>query len=181
MRITLAVLVLILCGTSYAQENQNADRDLDVYVQFSGVNIDNLTATGGPNTSLAKGFDLGSVWYPVRNIGLVGDFGYHHVSDSSSEFSVTTIMGGPRYWSGERYRLSCYGQFLLGSARLSHKGSFNAGTHWEGTSALGGGIEVRVTDRIVLRPIELDLMLVGLGNNAVGSGRIATGVVYRLR
>ncbi len=179
MRTTLAVVVLLFCGTSYAQDN--GSRNLDVYVQFSGVIRDNLTTTGDLNTSLAKGFDLGSTWYPVRNIGLVGDFGYHHLADSSSEFSVTTIMGGPRYWSGEHYRLSCYGQLLFGTARLSQKGGLNAGTHWEGTGAMGGGIEVRVTDRIVLRPIAIDLMLVGLQKNAVGSGRIATGVVYRLR
>jgi hypothetical protein len=90
-------------------------------------------------------------------------------------------MGGPRYWSGEHYRLSCYGQVLFGSARLSQTGSFNAGTNWRGTGAVGGGIEVRVTDRIVLRPIAIDLMVVGLRKNALGSGRIATGVVYRLR
>jgi hypothetical protein len=64
MRITLAVLVLILCGTSYAQGN--GDRYLDVYAQFSSVKTDNLTATGGTNTSLAKGFDLGSAWTPCR-------------------------------------------------------------------------------------------------------------------
>jgi hypothetical protein len=118
---------------------------------------------------------------PLPKIGLVGEFGYHHLADSSSEFSVTTIMGGPRYWSGEHYRLSWYGQLLFGSSRLSQKGSFDAGTDWESTSALGGGIEVRVTNRIVLRPIAIDLMLVNLGKNAVGSGRVATGVVYRLR
>lgn len=179
MRITLALIVLLSGAGAHAQDGDN--RALDIYIQFSGFDIQNLTTTGGPNTTLAKGFDLGTAWYPLQKIALVGDFGYHHITDSSGAFSATTIMGGPRYWSGEHYRLSCYGQLLFGTARLTQDGGFNPGTRWKGTSALGGGIEVRVTDRIVLRPVAIDEMLIGLGRNAVGSGRIAAGIVYLLR
>ena len=179
MRITLALIVLFLGAGAHAQDGE--DRNLDLYLQFSGFNIQNLTTTGGPNTTLAKGFDLGTAWYPSRNLAWVGDFGYHHISDSKGAFSATTIMGGPRYWSGEHYRLSCYGQLLFGTVRLNQDGGFNPETYWKTTGALGGGIEVRVTDRIVLRPIAIDEMLIGLGRGAVGSGRVATGIVYLLR
>jgi len=179
MRITLALIVLLLGTGAHAQDGDH--RHLDVSIQFSGFDIQNLTTTGGPNTTLAKGFDLGAAWYPSRNIALVGDFGYHHISDSKGAFSATTIMGGPRYWSGEHYRLSCYGQLLFGAARLRQDGGFNPGTYWKGTAALGGGIEVRITDRIVLRPIAIDEMLIGLGRDALGSGRVGTGIVYLMR
>src|SRR5690349_21722964 len=180
MRIALAVIIVWCAGLAQAQD-QAGDRKLDLYAQFSGFKTDNLTRTAAHNTELAKGFDLGTAWYPVRNIALVGDIGYHSISDSSSKFSVVTIMAGPRFWSGEHYRLSCYGQMLFGALAGDQNGTGARETGWRPAGALGGGIEVRITKRLVLRPIGVDLMLVGVPKDAVGAGRIGAGILYRLK
>jgi len=180
MRIGLAVVIVWCAGLAQAQD-QVGDRKLDLYAQFSGFKTDNLTRTAAHNTELAKGFDLGTAWYPQRKLALVGDIGYHSISDSSSKFSVVTIMAGPRFLSGEQYRLSCYGQMLFGALAGNQNGTGPRETGWRPAGDLGGGIEVRVTKRLVLRPISVDLMLVGVPKNSVGAGRIGTGIVYRFR
>lgn len=176
-----AAALMFFCALVAQAQDEDGDRKLDLYAQFTGFKTDNLTRTAAHDTGLAKGLDLGTAWYPVRKVALVGDIGYHTISDSSSDFSVLTMMTGPRLWSGEHYRLSCYWQLLFGALAGRQTGAVPTETNWRPAGALGGGIEVRVTSRIVLRPITVDLMLVGVPKSAVGAGRIGTGIVYRLK
>lgn len=183
MRSMLAAALVLLCAGLLHAQDKDGDRKLDLSAEFSGFNTDNLTSTNlGPESSnIAKGFDLGAAWYPEEKIAVAGNFGYHRISDAKSSFSIITLMAGPRFWCGEQYRLSCYGQLLFGAARGDQTGGRNAGVHWGWVGAMGGGIEVRLTNRIVLRPVSVDLMLLGVQNNVVSSARMGTGIVFRLR
>jgi hypothetical protein len=181
MRSMLAAALVLFCAVMAHAQDEDRDRKLDLYAQFSGFKADSLTRTAAHNTELAKGVDLGTAWYPVRNVALVGDIGYHTISDSSSQFSVLTIMAGPHFSSGEHYRMSCYWQLLFGALAGRQTGASAPATIWRPAGALGGGFEVRLTERLVLRPIYVDLMLVGVPKNSVGAGRIGTGIVYRFK
>lgn len=124
---------------------------------------------GGP----AAGFRIGGAWRPSPEVSLVGDFSRHFVSDRHASF--TTLMAGPRLHSGEQYRMSGFVQVLTGSQRSALNGASGQQVGWNYVLAPGAGVDIRLTDRLVFRPLEVDLTL----TRGPGILRVSSGFAFR--
>jgi hypothetical protein len=170
----LLVGILILAGSTYAQETPQAE----VSASYSYLRIGGSGGTNQNGGSFSFAYNLDS-W-----IGLVGDVGIYHSTVSVGGVSgiginTTTFVFGPRLSARTDSKFTPFAQILLGGAHLS--AGFNGGTaSTNGFAVAGGaGLDVKVAPRVALRP---QLEYVGLRNNGGQSNaiRISFGVVFQL-
>ena len=109
------------------------------------------------------------------------------------------FAAGPRIKSGTG-RVSVFGHALVGFARSSENASITAVcdqglcepvilrrdyTDWSPALVLGGGVDVRLTDRVSLRPIQADYVLTQFGISGNPSTqnnlRLSAGLVFRFK
>jgi hypothetical protein len=128
----------------------------------------------------AGGVRLGTTWKPVPFFGLVADVGFQSGSGNSGSFNYTTFMGGPRFYSGESFRLSGYLQLLGGVYRAGTTINSRKSTDWNSLFGGGAGFDIRLTNHIALRPLEYDLLIAGKNPSAVLAARVSTGLVFRI-
>ena len=139
----------------------------------------------GPNqpsgftpSGLASGVRTGFVWRH-ENVGLVADLGYHQYSDRTGSTSLAPVMLGLRVYSDEHYRTSFFAEGLAGAYRWrvnSGNVNFTAG---KGIVSGGGGMDIRLTRRLVWRVFEIQIAFAGARSGPLLSGGPSTGIAYR--
>lgn len=120
----------------------------------------------------AAGVCLGGAWRPSPDLGFVIDFGRNFISDSHVSF--TSLMGGVRLYSGERFRTSGFFHVLFGAQRTAYSAGFGPPATWGLVFVPGAGVDIRLTDRITFRALQLDLTL---SRSPVGP-RASSGFVF---
>jgi hypothetical protein len=160
-----AFLLLILLSAPAWAQYEPSDHSAEIYglASVTGGNIP------GGNMS-AAGFAAGGVWKASPRVGLVGDFGRHFVSDAHSSFN--TYLAGIRMYGEERYRLSGFFQILTGAEQTISR---HQPADWNYALSPGVGADIRLTDRVVWRAIQVDLTL----NGGAGVLRVSSGFAYR--
>jgi hypothetical protein len=161
----IAVLIAFLgLVSSPATSQENSTPRFEAYALASNWG-------SGAGTS-SSGFRLGGAWRPQPRFCLVADVSHHFNSDDHSR--LTALMAGPRFYSHERFRMSGFAQLLLGSQRLSFSGAAGQ-TAWNFIVAPGAGFDVRLTNHLALRPLELELTL----NRGSGLLRASSGFAFK--
>jgi len=150
----------------------------EVYAQGSaignGAMNGNFTKFLGP----APGFRVGAAVNSAYRLGLVGDFGYYRFSDHTGRASLATLMIGPRVFTPERFRSSWFLQGLVGGARWSVDSVPQKFTHRKLIASLGGGLNIRLTDHLALRPFEMEFVLANTRSQTLDA-RFSSGFVIR--
>jgi hypothetical protein len=123
-----------------------------------------------PGGSAAAGYRLGGAWRPNPDVSLVADVSHNFVSDQ--KFSLTSLLAGPRFYSNQRYRTSGYWQVMFGAQRSAAPGQ---PAEWNFVFAPGVGVDIRLTDHLTFRPLELELTL-SKGNGLL---RASSGFAFR--
>lgn len=162
----------------------------EVYGLASGMKTIDTTGTviirnSQPNqplpsapTGIASGARVGFAWRH-ENAALVADFGFHKFADRSGSTSMAPLMAGIRVYSHERFRTSFFGEGLAGAYRWTvNSGTVNFAT-LKGIVSAGGGIDVRLTHRLVWRVFEIQLAIAGAQNGPLLTGGPSTGIAYR--
>ena len=119
--------------------------------------------------------------------GVTADFSGYHGVDSGPNFeerqSVHTYMVGPKI-SLRRKRLTAFAYALFGGSRISSRatefGQQFSASDTGSSIALGGGLDVKVNDRIAIRAFQIDYLRANLFNEVNNRGRLSFGVVLRL-
>jgi len=119
--------------------------------------------------------------------GVTADFSGYYGGASEPNFeeqqSVHTYMVGPKF-SLRRKRVTPFAYALFGGARIHSRatefGQLSIATDTGSSIALGGGLDVRVNDRIAIRAFQIDYLRVNLFNEVNNRGRLSFGVVLRL-
>lgn len=142
------------------------DHSWEVHAEVSSSNTQTLLGERG------TGFRTGATWKPDPAFGLVTDFEFQPGSRS-----FTSAMGGPRFYSGEHYRLSGFLQALGGGYRA--KASSVTGAAWHYRWGGGGGVDIRITHNVVFRLFEYDLTFIGADSGPLLCARGASGLVFR--
>jgi hypothetical protein len=117
-----------------------------------------------------------------RTIGLVGDIGAYN-SSAVGQTTVTYLFGPRLNW--RKGRFTPYTQFLVGGAH----GSSNTAQVTTGqnafAAAFGGGLDIALTHRISLKPVQVEYLIAELPGFTGGAAnvqnnlRISAGVVLR--
>ena len=157
-----------------------------------GFNYSFLRQNPGGTTSgfMAQG-GSGTVAYNInRMFGLVTDFGVYTNGGASNLNPTTfTYLFGPRYSLRRSSRFTPYLQTLVGGARVStsfldaNSNQVNA-TDTGFAAAFGGGLDVRLTDAIAIKPFQVEYLLTNLPNvwstgTTQNNLRYTAGVVFR--
>ena len=152
---------------------------------------------GGSVPSFNANGASGTIQYNFNKaLGIVGDFGGYRLNDASGvnlDTTSFTYMGGPRF-TFRKTRFNPYVQALFGGTRLAN--GFDPSlvpvrmTSSENifTTALGGGVNFRLTDHIYLKPAQVEYLLMrfpttsGVGastsNYNQNNMRFSAGVVF---
>jgi hypothetical protein len=163
---------------AYAQENP-ATPVAEVGINYSffqihsGQNAPNVNENGG----------AGYFEYNLnRTIGLVGDIGAYN-SSVLGQTTMTYLFGPRLNW--RKGRFTPYTQFLVGGAHAwSNTTQVTTGQN-AFAAAFGGGLDIALTHRISLKPVQVEYLLTELpgftgGANSIQNNlRISAGVVLR--
>jgi hypothetical protein len=185
-------LAIIGCLTTsaYAQYAADSPPAFEAYGLISGMKTVDATGTlvitnpppnqplGFTPSGLASGVRTGFVWRH-ENVGLVADLGFHKYSDRSGSTSLAPLMAGLRVYSEEHFRTSFFGEGLAGAYRWTvNSGNVNFTTR-KGIVLGGGGMDIRLTRRLVWRVFEIQLGLAGAQTGPLWTGGPSTGIAYR--
>lgn len=144
----LVVLVFITSPLPGVAQNSFDRGSGEIFAMASVSSGEDIPGSSGN----AAGFCIGAAWKLSPDAGVVIDFGRHFVSDQHVGF--TSVMGGVRLYSGERYRTSGFFHVLFGAQRTAR---FGPPATWDLMFTPGAGFDIRLTDRIAFRPLQLDL------------------------
>ena len=157
--VSALALILALSAPAAAQGTPGPGTGLNgglLGVGVSFLNVDDTTSAGftidyRKNFLAETSFDLGAV----------GDLGWHRDSDEIAGFesssTLLTLMGGVRITASQLDRFAPFGQALFGMARLSFGGDVCdidetfCESDTEPALKFGGGVDVRLSDRINVR------------------------------
>ncbi|MGQ9898047.1 MAG: hypothetical protein ACUVR8_10895 [Acidobacteriota bacterium] len=162
----------LLCGASASAQDVPEG---EFFAGFSYARLNDLTPVRVSQD--AYGLNLQGVYNVNSVFGLVGDFGAHYENATN----LYTFMAGPRVnLRGDR--VTPFAHVLLGGARASRvpiSGStplrFGGGGGF--AMALGGGLDVKVSDTVSLRPIQGEYLFTKIG----GSGSVLRDTQSHLR
>jgi hypothetical protein len=124
--------------------------------------------SGGTVPGFTQNGGSGTFEYNINKVlGVVADLGGYHNGDINNfqiDNTAFTYLFGPRF-NWRTSRLTPYVQMLVGGARLSAS-YFDPTTnarvtgHQNGfAAALGGGIDIKMTQHISVKPIQLEYLM----------------------
>ena len=123
----------------------------------------------------------------TKRFGVMADFSGHYGSESGGPILVKqnahSFLFGPRF-SFRGKRLTPFVYALFGATRFEERAIIsgqrlsNSGTGF--SSAVGGGLDVKVNDRIAIRAFQIDYFRPIIFGETNNRGRLAFGVVIRL-
>jgi peptidoglycan-associated lipoprotein len=191
MRIFLTSLLLLL-GSVAACLAQTSKVELGLNYNWMYSN----RPPGGNDTFGMNGGSVSVAWDQNRYSAFVVDIGAVHASDvptAGQGLTVTTFLFGPRIFYRSESRATAeqwwraiapYGQALMGAAHATGSLSGNSGnTDTVFAMKFGGGIEVPLSTRVMLRPVQTEYLLTFFPNgvnNRQNNFLYGGGVVFRL-
>jgi opacity protein-like surface antigen len=191
MRLRTIILGAIATSSlaAFAQEPTTPQIETGFDYTFTRVN------PGGYLTSYNANGGTGFVEYNVNHVlGLVADLGANYIGNVNGvaiDNTTFTYLFGPRI-NWRTSRLTLYAQTLVGGARFSN--AFDPGSPFpiiggsENTfaAAIGGGVDYRLTDRLAVKPIQVEYFMTQLPSSFVNvtqvqnNLRYSAGIVFRI-
>ena len=163
-----ALLVLAVLFSALAASAQEAPRgDLSVGYSYFREGF-----SGGANT---HGGSVSGAAYFNDWLGLVGDFGVYHLSQSGTTANTLTVLAGPRLSANRGRSISSFVQALVGADRLNVPGF--GSTHGLSWSA-GGGVDLAVSRHVAIRP-QFDYIGLRFSNGTTHAARASISLVFR--
>jgi Outer membrane protein beta-barrel domain len=166
MKRTLLLLVGILSLVSAArgQERETPAAEISAgYSYFRAGGQDGLNLHGG-SVSLAANVNH---WF-----GVVGDYGLYHTQPSGfGGINFHSFTVGPRFSFRSSSKITPFAQVLVG------------GFHGLSTTgfalSVGGGLDVKVSEHLAIRPFQVEYMLLRAQGDNLNCGRVSAGIVFR--
>lgn len=141
-----------------------------------------VTVTSHPNLN---GWEASAEYKPFKDVGLVADFGGNYGSlpnnSGGASFHNNTFLFGPRVFLPGR--ISPFVHVLAGAAHQSIGNAttnifFLAHSSTAFAIALGGGVDIDVTQRVRMRLVQFDYVGANSGLSFRNQVRISSGLVF---
>ena len=162
------LLLLLVLSSALAARAQEAPRgDLSVGYSYFREGF-----SGGANT---HGGSISGAGYFNNWLGIVGDFGVYHLSQSGVTANTYTFLAGPRLSANRGRSVSPFVQALVGADRLNVPGF--GSTHGLSWSA-GGGVDLAVSRHVAIRP-QFDYIGLRFSNGTTHAARASISLVFR--
>ena len=191
MKVSAMVLgSLVMFGAAAGAQEKAPTSAVELGFSYSYTRVN----PGGAISSENANGGYGYAEYNVNRVfGLVAELGANHTGDAGKTLLGNTTfqyLFGPRFnWRTSRF--TPYVQSLFGGERLSNGFNVNSATPRLLTAqnnfaaAFGGGVDVSVSNRFIVKPIQLEYLMTqastGAGNlNFVQNNlRYSAGVAFR--
>lgn len=182
------LLVFFFCaGSAMAQDVPWAE--LEVGYSLLHFNANNsIVGSGGSSSTGTTSANFngasGSIAGNVNHwLGIVGDFGTYSINQSNATGNVLTYVFGPRISYNHGGRFIPFGQALGGGARVrvTPRG-FTAVEINTWAVALGGGLDVKVSDHFGVRLAQVEYFMTKISdgvNNRQNNVRFSAGLIIR--
>jgi hypothetical protein len=179
-RYAFAAGVLLLSAT-FVKAQETSTPAYEVGVNYSFVHRNSEQGLNHFNQNGGSGYFEYNL---NRNVGLVADLGgYTNGNDARQTFSY---MFGPRF-NWRMSRVVPYVQFLFGGAdEWGFIAANGTSTTQNGFAmAAGGGVDVKITQHIAVKPLQVEYFMTQLPqlatnlNSAQNNLRYSAGVVFR--
>jgi hypothetical protein len=194
----IAVLLIVLPAETFAQEAP----PVEVFGSYSYLRPDGGGNLHGWNASVAVSLNR---WLSVAGdfSGHYGsqslradtfdddfpfdDFPGNITIRADSDANVHTILAGPRFSYRKHERLTTFAHALFGLSRFAADATISFGNATIETSfadidfsmALGGGLDVRLSESVGLRLIQADYLVTNFGGNSQNNVRLSVGFTLR--
>jgi hypothetical protein len=158
----LLVFALLLALPAAAQDPSTPKAE--VFLGYSYIRSDGANFRGWN----------GSVAGNVNNwFGIVGDFSGHYFP--LANVNLYTYTFGPRLSYRKNARVTPFVHALVGGARVGGGGVSETGF----AANVGGGIDIKASESIAIRAIQVDALVTNLGGSTTTDPRLSFGVVFR--
>ncbi len=188
----LALLLVTLASQTFAQEAP----PVEVFGGYSYLRPDGGGGLHGWNGSVGVNFNR---WF-----GIAGDFSGHYGSQSlrteilddnfpgpvtieaNSDTNVHSILAGPRFSYREHEKVTPFAHALFGASRLAGDATIRFGPTSVDSSfsdigfalAIGGGVDIRLSESRGLRLIQADYFMTRFGNGRQNNVRLSVGFTF---
>ncbi len=178
-----SVFIGMCAVAAYAQEAAPVPK-AEVGLNYS---FTNMFPGSGVNSFMMQGGSGTFVYNLNSAVGVVADLGgYENNAAANLNPTMFTYMFGPRV-SLRKARFTPYFQALFGGARISTDllgASGNAVTANNFAMSFGGGLDVRVNNRIAVKPFEVSYLMTQFPNLWNSSSiqhnlRYSAGIVFQ--
>jgi opacity protein-like surface antigen len=175
----LCGVMLLFAGLASAQDEAPK---IEAFAGYSYLRVN--PGFGNPGENYNGG--SGSLAYNfTSNLGLVGDFGGYHWSQTGVDGTAVSYLFGPKF-AIRKGPITPFVQALFGGAHVSFS-SCDSGCGSESQNAfamaLGGGLDWNATAHLGIRLIQAEYVLTRFGvehsSDTQNDARISTGVVFR--
>ena len=187
MKRSLFLLAISTVGSIAAVAQEAASTPVaEVGMNYS---FDTMRPKVGAPSFISQG-GSGTFVYNINSaIGVVADLGgYHNGADANFNPTTFSYLFGPRVSFRKSSRFTPYFQTLFGGARVSTSlldpNTGNAVAQNGFAAAFGGGLDVRLTDHIAVKPFQVEYLMTQLpniwsANTTQNNIRYSAGVVLR--
>lgn len=209
-RLMLATLMIFCCALVTAAQSEPRPR-AEIFAGYSLLRTDYeaeqpeppmpvIVAFSGKQT--LNGFNASVTLYLTEGFGLTGDFSGHFKTNSvpdplggniETKIRIFNVLGGPQYKFRNNSRVRPFVRALIGVAHTRARlevpslNTTDTASSTDFALAIGGGVDVRVSDRVDLRVFQADYNPVflssrnelGFGNMRADNVRFSFGVVIK--
>lgn len=195
MRKMLPMIFLIACCSSFSLGQTTGDPKNEFFAGYSYHSADINTLTIDPHRTGQNGINLAYKRNLNRHVGLKLDTSAHFKRSSqpisgglfTSRRDQYYFLGGVEFKAPSNSRVTPFAQALVGASLFrgfttSTSPAGNVFTFDDATSfamALGGGLDVRVNDRIAIRIIQADYAPTFFGSGRQDNIRLSFGVIFK--
>lgn len=189
MRILIRISLLLGLTLILVPAKSAMVRAQSMSLMETGGNYNYVRTNAPPGGCGCFSMNGGAAWIsynPFGPLAFVGELSVQHASNvlsSGAGLTLTSYQAGPRYRFPEFRRVVPFAQVLLGGSHAS--GSYASGTGLSNAFAatMGGGIDVELTSRVVLRAFQADYAFLHFPNGVndhQNNLRISMGIAFKL-
>ena len=177
--VVFSILLLGFSAVAVAQDTPAAE----VFGGYSYLRCD----TGSDDISCNLNGWNGSAAFNVnQTFGVVADFGgYYGTVEDVVKMKLHSFMFGPKFAFRSNEKVTPFVQALFGGIRskfeIEGEGSFS---ETDLAMAFGGGLDINVSDRIAIRPVQFEYVPVRVSDEVSSDWshnlRYSAGIVFKL-
>ena len=173
----LLLVLLVFATSSLAQEHYPR---LEVFGGYSYFRSDQFTNRETLNT---PGYSFSLIGNLAKHVGVVAELGRYHGDvtlpdrqpSPEAEATTTTFLFGPRF-SSRGEGVSLFAHVLFGGAKTSVE---DLGSRTDFALAVGGGIELNLSERVAVRAIQFDYLPSKGEDRWANNFRAQVGLVFK--
>lgn len=194
-RYFLIACSILTCAFWASAQTQDEYRKNEFFAGYSYHSADINTLTINPKRTGQNGVNLAYTRKLTRSVGLTTDISAHFKRDSQqtstgvfeSKRDQYYLLGGIQYAPQNESRVTPFVRALVGASLFrgftsNTSPAGNVFTFDDATSlavALGGGLDVRVNDRVAIRIIQADYIPTFFGPGRQNNIRLSVGIVFK--